>query len=269
MLILSVLMFLTVPAISQVTINTLYLGGNPPANIVAIPPASPNCDLMKEARAAADAWEQALYYNAPFTLTLYFGWAPVGDAGTHSLLTQGGSPNRETSGVVLIDNSGAVAITYDLKESRWGEFYRVNGVEWFQDIYTHYEDMGGSFDIQTAGYWYNPYNPVLENKMPLYNLLVHEIGHALGMSIANTSFDYYRSIGSIPITNFNMNWYAGNVLPLAQNIYGYTSHFDLTYNNGAFSGSVMGGVQSGRLHEITEADIIAMCQISYWYYWPW
>jgi hypothetical protein len=53
-------------------------------------------------QAAATRWERSIRDN--HTLTVYYGWAPNG-GGSHVLLEQGGSPNRETVGQILFNNN--------------------------------------------------------------------------------------------------------------------------------------------------------------------
>ena len=58
--------------------------------------------------AAATYWERA--FSAPgdnWAVTVQYGWSPLmGINGEHILLTQGGTPNREISGQIYLDNSG-------------------------------------------------------------------------------------------------------------------------------------------------------------------
>jgi hypothetical protein len=72
-----------------------FIGGIPQ------PTAIGGGNLVSIFNAAADQWERAIL--DPFTVTLHFGWAPVGGA-EHSLLAQGGTPNRETEGTILFNN---------------------------------------------------------------------------------------------------------------------------------------------------------------------
>lgn len=65
--------------------------------------------------AAAAYWERA--FSAPgddWTVNVRYGWAPLtGINGQHLLLTQGGTPDRETGGEISLDDSGGTHLLAD------------------------------------------------------------------------------------------------------------------------------------------------------------
>src|SRR5688572_12438386 len=78
------------------TIIRRYIGGTPGMENVG------TGNLTAIFNTAADFWESAIQDN--HTVTLNFGWAPVG-AAFHTLTTQEGSPNREVEGTIYFNNS--------------------------------------------------------------------------------------------------------------------------------------------------------------------
>jgi hypothetical protein len=232
------LMVLQVSQASALIVNTSFIGGNPPANAVG------GGNLMDIVNAAARMWESS--YSDPITINLHFGWAPVGDAGIHTLVEQGGSPNREITGLILFDNSGAAHFYLDPTPNS-NEEYRRRTEE--------YQDLGGGL-VNVARLYSSPTGEAV-GRIDLLSVALHEIGHAFGMCAANTAFILTAKQGAVQISGDLA--YAGTVIPLAKNRAGVTSHFDallVTY------GSVMAGVSSDERRIPSELDILANAQIS-------
>jgi len=76
------------------SINRDFMGGNPQATAIG------GGNLFDIFNVAADMWEQAVLDS--HHLTLHYGWSPTGT--THTMVHQGGMPNRETEGIILFSN---------------------------------------------------------------------------------------------------------------------------------------------------------------------
>ncbi len=232
------MILVNVPGASAQSIVATFLDGQAPEN------ASGGGNLVEIVSEAIRIWESA--YANPVRLDLYFGWAPVGDAGTHTLLSQGGDPNRETTGMILFDNSGSVSYYLD-PTPEFHEEYRRRTEE--------FQDLGGGF-INSALIFSGPTGEAVD-RIDLLSVALHEIGHALGMSMDNIAFMEKCADGSLTITEEHD--YAGTIIPLAFNNSGVTSHFDL---DSVTYGSVMGGVNFEERRLPSELDILANAQLS-------
>lgn len=150
-------------------------------------------NLIDIFNAAADSWELAILDN--HTLTLNFAWAPLNGAatsgvgtdvvatidgqtlGVHNLVSQGGVPNRETQGSIRFDNDGSSVWFLDptpLLNEEYGTFTESS------------TNRGGGL-INTGRVFTGPSGAAV-GRTDLFSVALHEIGHALGLSIANTSF---------------------------------------------------------------------------------
>jgi hypothetical protein len=235
---LMVLGFLSAPNASALTLITHFIGGNPPANAVG------GGNLTDIVNAAARMWESV--YADKVTITLRYGWAPVGDAGTHTLLEQGGTPNREITGIILFDNSGSAAFFLDPTPDA-NEEYRRRTEE--------YQDLGGG-SVNVARVLSGPVGAAAGH-IDLLSVVLHEMGHAMGMCAANTAFMADAKQGVLILTEDLP--YAGTVIPLASNRAGVTSHFDalrVTY------GSLMSGIGADERRLPSALDVLANAQVS-------
>lgn len=227
-----------VPSASALTVITSFLGGVPPANV------SGSGNLPDIVSAAARIWEAA--YMDPVTITIHFGWAPIGDAGTHTLVEQGGIPNREIAGIILLDNSGAVKFYLDPTPDANEEYQRRT--EEFQDLGGGAVNVARLFD-KAAG--------DASGSVDLLSVVVHEMGHALGMCAANMAFRQEGAQGTIRIAEDLP--FAGTIIPLATNKAGITSHFDPLH---IAYGAVMAGICAGERRMPSTLDILADAEIS-------
>jgi hypothetical protein len=237
---LAVLFFLFIGASNApaVTIETCFIGGVVPDNAVG------GGNLDDIVNTAARIWESA--YADSITITLYYGWAPIGDAGNHTLLVQGDNPNREITGRILFDNSGASLFYLDPTPNLNEEYRRLT---------EEYEDLGaGRINV---GRIYRKAVDEAAGYIDLLSVAMHEMGHALGMSSANLSFMEQCQQGILYISGglpFN-----GTAIPLAYNNSGIVPHFDA---NEIAYGSVMSGINSDERRMPSELDIVANAQIS-------
>jgi hypothetical protein len=197
--------------------------------------------------AAASAWESVI--RDDFTLRIDYGWGPD-PGGYHYLGEQGGDPNRETAGTILVNpqifNDGTFAPLYmDATPLDNAEFTSYQ--ETAQDFGGGMLNTGRILQMNVEG---------VPFYLDLYTIVSHEIGHALGLSNANASFITEGADGDIDVTGSQP--FAGSVIPLATNNFGVTSHL-------AVNGAVMTGLFANGRQLLSDADILANAQLSGWH----
>jgi hypothetical protein len=230
--------FLDVPGVSAMTITSHFIGGDAPAN------AAGGGNLTDIVNAAAHVW--SLVYADPVEIDLYYGWAPVVDAGMHTVIEQGGQPNREISGMILFDNSGSALFYLDPTPNINEEYLEPTEA---------YQDLGGG-PVNVARI-YRHATGEAAGRVDLFSVALHEIGHALGFCAANTSFSVQSGAGVLTISG---NYpFVGTVVPLAHNNAGTVPHFD---GIGVAYGSVMSGINADERRLPSELDIVANAQVS-------
>jgi hypothetical protein len=227
------------PNALALTITRNFIGGAQQANTTG------GGNLIDIFDAAADKWERAIL--DPFDITLNFGWAPVGGA-NHALNAQGGTPNRETEGTILFNNTAS--------NFQWFMDSTPNQNEEYQTFTETFADLGGG-SINTGRFFTDPVFPFEQGRFDLLSTALHEIGHSLGMSMAHNSFIAETLDLDIDVTAPLP--FAGTTLQLKTNNSGVVSHFaDL----GLGVGPVMDSNDELTRYILSEVDILAMAQIS-------
>jgi hypothetical protein len=230
-LILFMLLSAFVANASAITINTHFIGGPAPTNVAG------KGNLDDTVNAAARMWEAA--YSDSFTIDLYYGWGQVGHTGIHITLEQD-SLGHEISGIVLFDNSGSTAFYLDATPDSNEEYPRQT--EEFQDL--------GAGSINVARIFGNPRGEAAGH-IDLLSAVLHEIGHAMGLSAANPFFEALSSSGFIDVS--------GTIVPLARNDSGIAPHFDATK---ILYGSLMSGLNGDERRLPSDLDIMVNAQVS-------
>jgi hypothetical protein len=237
-LIVMLITFCCMPSASAMTIVTRFIGGAIPANAVG------GGNLSDIVNVAAGMWESV--YSDSITLTIYYGWGDINEAGTHTLIEQGNQPNREISGLVMFDNSGSTSFYLDPTP---------NSNEEYKQRTEEYQDLGGG-QINVARLFSQPFGDAAGH-IDLLSVALHEIGHAMGLCAANPSFMAQSGSGYINISaSFP---FAGTAAPLAANHSGIVPHFnpvEILY------GCLMSGINADERRIPSELDIVANAQVS-------
>ena len=220
---------------AQVTIIRNFNGGSPPASFTG------TGNLQAVFNAACDWWEAALI-TSPYTLTLDYQWGPFGGGtlAAHSLVAQGGTPHRETAGSITFDNDGSTNWFIDATPCDPSEYTTFT---------TNTSNYGGGLLID-ENVWTGATGPAL-GQFDLFRTALHEVGHALGLSSANTAFQAERVDNDVDVTAPRP--FPGSSLPLSST----SAHMAV--------GSMLmcGGcaTQSQRRYP-SEGDLLANAQIS-------
>lgn len=141
--------------------------------------------------AAANMWED--WIEDSHTLTLTIDWSPIGGStlAQHGLTGQGGSPHRETSGNLQFDSGRPWFIDatpldnseFNMQETIWRDVSASNRTAWFNGTALNVFEVGYQGGGGPAG------------TFDLLSVALHEMGHALGMSAANTATQSQTSDG--------------------------------------------------------------------------
>lgn len=201
-------------------------------------------NLQEIFNTAADIWESAI--RDEHVVTLHYGWANNG-GGEHYLNAQGGSPNRETEGTILFNNDDVAGHHH----------YYLDPTPRRSEEYPQYlqlfQDMGSGTVNVTRVYSGGTGAAALEDML---TVALHEIGHALGMSLANTSFIAECADGNIAITLPRP--FAGSLVPMDAHSGSVTSHIDSDLTGRP----IMAGFAAGERVFPSALDILALAQLS-------
>lgn len=218
-------------------INATFAGGTAHAS------STGTGNLQSIFGAAADWWEAAI--QDPFTLNLTYQWGSLSVLGSHSLTAQAGG--RETAGTITFDNDGSTDWWLDATPFDASEF----------STFTAYQaDLGGG--LINTGRVYTGGIGDAGTDFDLFNSVIHEIGHSLGMSSANLSFQSEaRQPGpgdsDIDVT---IAGFAGTILAVRST----TAHY---LSTGDTAQASLGRIVSrGSRHMLSCVDILGNAQIS-------
>jgi len=181
---------------AQVTIVRNFAGGSAPT-------ATGTGNLQTVFNAACDWWEAALV-TSPYTLTLTYQWGSMGGGtlAAHSLVSQGGTPHRETAGSITFDNDGSTNWFIDSTPCDPSEYTTFT---------TNTTNYGGGLLID-ENVWTGATGPAA-GQFDLFRTALHEVGHALGLSSANTAFQAERTDNDVDVTSPRP--FPGSSLPLS------------------------------------------------------
>jgi hypothetical protein len=211
-------------------------------------------NLVDIFNAAADRWELAI--RDEHVVVLHFGWSGIGCLGAeHYLQNQGGSPNRETEGTIYFDNLG---FQTGCPTCPCGQWY-MDPTPWlneeFANFVEEFADAGGGLVNVTRMFSGATGDAALPNE-DFYSVALHEIGHALGLSVGNAAFQAESGDHDIDVTAPRP--LPGTTIPLASNNAGVTSHIE----SSIYNGPLMASVNPGTRKFLTGLDILANAQLS-------
>jgi hypothetical protein len=224
-----------------ITINLTYRAAGESIGGVATAGAAPTNatgtgSLQALVEAAADYWEAV--FTDTHTVSIQYGWASLTSAGSHNLLTQGGTPNRELTGTIRFDNDQSTVWYLDNEPLTATEFTTLTN-------YT--TDLGGG--IMNVGREYTGATGAA-SEFDLYTTAIHEIGHALGLSGANSTF--INVAGSDRTVTLGGASFAGADVPIAAS----SAHLDL--DHALLRSNRPGGVR----RFASEADLLTLAELS-------
>ncbi|MBA3482786.1 MAG: hypothetical protein H0T51_13325 [Pirellulales bacterium] len=205
-----------VPSAVGITINTSYN----PAGAGAVNPAFDlnAVQLAPIFNAAANFYED-VFEDFDHTLTVNFWYMDIADGtiGDHDLVSQAGG--RETAANIQIDTNvgtGGAPRTYyfdptptnndefDMAQTLWRDASGTQRTDWFNVSVG--STVPDTFEIGFSG----PANtPAAQAGFDMFSLVLHELGHALGLSGANTSTQNETMDGDY---DFNPNFLFGQGL---------------------------------------------------------
>lgn len=149
------------------------------------------------------------------TITINYRWGtqPAGTLAAHTLNSQSGTPNRETAGTIVFSNT--VSWFYDATPADNSEFnmtqtlWRDLTATQRNNFYSNFgANIPSTFEAGFTG-TNNNSNPNVAGNTDLLSVALHEVGHALGMSAANTATQAQTADGDY---DFNSAFVFGQAL---------------------------------------------------------
>ncbi|MEO6593296.1 MAG: hypothetical protein ABIP94_00925 [Planctomycetota bacterium] len=232
--VLTALAFTPSQTSAQVTIVRNLGAGAQPATVAG------GGNLTAIFNAAADWWEGTLV-TTPYTVTITYQWGPLsgGTLGLHSLVSQGGVPNRETAGNITFDNDGSSSWFLDPTPCANSEF--TTGPTLTS------ANLGGG--VLNTGRTFTGGTGSASGRTDLFSVCLHEIGHSLGLSSANTSFIAEAADLDIDVTAPRP--FPGSVIPTISG-----AHLNLT------NALMFPSIGTSLRHLPTDADALSNAQVS-------
>ncbi len=161
----------------------------------------------------------------------------MGALATHNLVSQGGAPHREIEGSIRFDGDNSTFWFLDPTPYADEEYLTL--------IETDVDLGGGTMNI---GRIHTNAFGAAAGAVDLLSVAKHEIGHALGLSSANTAYQAETTDGDIDVT--------GPLAYAGSTILSSGAHLNL-------ASALMGPtIATGVRRDGTDADILANCQIS-------
>jgi hypothetical protein len=197
-------------------------------------------DLQSLFAEAAAHWESVILTD--HTVIVDFGWAHMGPGivGDTSIISSGGG--RPLRSRVKLDSDSFVYFM---------DATPADSAEW--DTYTQStDDLGGGI-LNTGRQHTDPSDPDAVGRIDLYSIILHELGHALGLSSGFTP--YLNEAGDNDIDVAAPLPHAGTAIP----VHG-TSNAHIT--NAVPNAIMVTNWPSGERRLPSDADILAIAQVS-------
>ena len=187
--------------------------------------------------AAGDIWEAAILDG--HTVIINYGWADdIPATGFETLVSQQSEPPyRQTESLIRIKSLAGIPASFYMDPTP------LDPSE-YTTFYVSHRDLGaGDVNSERA---FRGATGLAENNVDLFNLLIHEIGHALGLDGENTAYanavnDFVMDVGDpLPFAGSQITTFGGHLAP---------------------GSTLMGFLDGGERRYPSELDILAVAQL--------